>query len=114
MSTTFHVQISVRDYLDSSPAEIRRAMKSMSYQGRPFKDVSEFRHAMMDLIADGVECLPIGKACEGWDPKTGCPGHPTFPVESVAQSDVCEGDEAAAAHVGPGERGDTSGATDYL
>jgi hypothetical protein len=30
---------------------------------------------LRNLLADGVEMIPVGQPCEGWDWKTGCPGH---------------------------------------
>ena len=29
----------------------------------------------MDHLAQGHEVIPFGPACEGFDCKTGCPGH---------------------------------------
>lgn len=43
--------------------------------GNPFTDIRVFRGKLMDELALGRECLPIGKPCEGWNWKTGCPGH---------------------------------------
>lgn len=35
----------------------------------------EVKAAFLDHLARGVELLPIGGPCEGFDPVTGCPGH---------------------------------------
>lgn len=36
--------------------------------------VQILRAAMLDLLARGHELIPMNE-CEGFDPKTGCPGH---------------------------------------
>lgn len=33
---------------------------------------------LCDHLSQGHEVIPIGKACEGFDYKTGCPGHTEF------------------------------------
>jgi hypothetical protein len=38
--------------------------------------VESLRAALLDALADGHEHLPLGKDCDGFDPKKGCPGHP--------------------------------------
>ena len=35
----------------------------------------EVQAGFLDLLSKGVELIPIGGPCEGFDPKTGCPGH---------------------------------------
>lgn len=35
----------------------------------------EARSALLDALLSGVAALPIGEPCEGFDYKTGCPGH---------------------------------------
>lgn len=35
----------------------------------------EVKAALLDHLAQGHEVIPIGPACEGFDYKTGCPGH---------------------------------------
>lgn len=83
---TYHVAISVRGYL-------RRACESRAKWAPPGivstetgKRLTrlEFIDALMDLLAEGNERLPIGAPCEGWDPKTGCPGHPTKEAADAA------------------------------
>lgn len=39
---------------------------------------NELKLAFMDELAKGREVIPIGE-CEGFDYKTGCPGHPIIP-----------------------------------
>jgi hypothetical protein len=36
---------------------------------------NEVKAAFLDEMANGHEVIPIGPACEGFDYKTGCPGH---------------------------------------
>lgn len=38
-------------------------------------NATEIREHLMDKLADGWEVIPFGKECEGFDRKTGCPGH---------------------------------------
>jgi hypothetical protein len=35
----------------------------------------EIQNWLMDELAKGRKVLPLGKACEGFDYQTGCPGH---------------------------------------
>lgn len=35
----------------------------------------ELKKAFMDELAKGHEVIPMGKVCDGFDYKTGCPGH---------------------------------------
>jgi len=37
---------------------------------------NELKAAFLDELAEGHEVLPIGSPCEGFDYKSGCPGHP--------------------------------------
>ena len=36
----------------------------------------EARLALMDELLKGHEVIPVGDPCEGFNFKTGCPGHP--------------------------------------
>jgi hypothetical protein len=54
---------------------LRRDLKTITNaDGACFGSVRELRSALMDEIAQGHEVLPTGE-CEGFDYKTGCPGH---------------------------------------
>jgi hypothetical protein len=58
----------------------RRKTKSMlssitRSDGTRYSSVEEFRNALLDEIARGHEVLPMSDECEGFDFKTGCPGH---------------------------------------
>jgi hypothetical protein len=76
MSQILHVGVSVRWMLNWTRTETRRHLKSMKKpDGSAWASVEEFRDAMMDELSHGIEYLPLGEACEGWNPKTGCPGH---------------------------------------
>lgn len=35
----------------------------------------EVKAEFLDLLSKGVELIPFGGPCEGFDPVTGCPGH---------------------------------------
>jgi hypothetical protein len=77
MSQTFHLCISVRWMLHWSNVEAKRNMRSITKSdGSHYLSVAEFRDALMDELARGHEVLPMGE-CEGFNYKTGCPGHET-------------------------------------
>jgi hypothetical protein len=71
--TEMHVGLSVRGYLMGPDRNCRELFKR---DGR-FLTPREAKAVLTEYLANGVEVLPFGKPCEGWDPKTGCPGHPT-------------------------------------
>lgn len=77
MSRTIHMCISVRGMLNWSDAETRRNLKSIKKDdGTRFADIREFRRMLMDELAAGHEKLPLhNPPCEGFDYRTGCPGH---------------------------------------
>lgn len=71
-----HVGVSVRWMLNWTRAEAKRNLRHMKRgDGSPWASVEQFRDAMMDALSQGTEFFPIGNACEGWSPKTGCPRH---------------------------------------
>jgi len=43
--------------------------------GTRFTSIEEMREAFMDELAQGHKVIPVGKPCDGFDYKTGCPGH---------------------------------------
>lgn len=77
MSKTIHVHLSVRGALRMESDDFQKLSRSaFDEQGRPLAPVL-LRERLFDLLAEGVECIPIGKACDGFSYKTGCPGHET-------------------------------------
>ncbi len=74
MSTTLHCCLSVRGYI-SAPARARRNLFKHPTEPRNMTP-EEARETLMDELAKGHEVLPFGPPCEGFDYKTGCPGHP--------------------------------------
>jgi hypothetical protein len=75
VSRTIHCGVSVRGALLAPYAQQRRVASTLLRGGVPCRSVQEYREALADLLVQGVEMLPIGEPCEGWDRKTGCPGH---------------------------------------
>jgi len=70
-----HLNLSVRGALKWSNTEMRRNLPSMMRDdGTHYRTPDEFRDALMDELANGVECLAIGD-CDNFDPKKGCLGH---------------------------------------
>lgn len=55
----------------------RRLAKLMRRPNGSYATADESREALLDWLAEGWEVLPLGDACEGFDPKKGCPGHPS-------------------------------------
>lgn len=39
------------------------------------------RMYLLDQLADGILCIPVGEPCEGFSYQTGCPGHETEATE---------------------------------
>ena len=76
MPRIIHLGVSVRWMLNWTRTETKKHLRHMKRSdGAPWASVEQFRDAMMDALSQGTERFPIGEACEGWSPKTGCPGH---------------------------------------
>jgi hypothetical protein len=74
---SFHLSQSIRGLLHYSDRELRQALKWITKDdGSRFASPGELREALMDELAKGHVVLPTGE-CEGFDPKLGCPGHPS-------------------------------------
>jgi len=66
---TIHMAMNIRGCLRN------RAFKGFTKNdGSPMKP-SEAQEALMQLLAEGHEVMPIGE-CPDFDKITGCPGHP--------------------------------------
>ena len=74
VGTIVHGGVSVRGLLRRPRGQLRRTLVDPD-TGRSLSP-DEAREKLMDLLASGVEMLPLGEPCEGWSDKTGCPGHP--------------------------------------
>jgi len=74
--TIIHTSVDVRGALLAPYADQRRVYDTLTHDGRPCGSVDEYRAALADLLAQGVQRLPIGDPCEGFSHETGCPGHP--------------------------------------
>lgn len=71
-----HVHVSVSGLLAQDNRQLRRALPSITKPGGArFADVAELRGALIAMLKDGIECLPVGAPCEGFSTATGCPGH---------------------------------------
>jgi hypothetical protein len=76
---TIHLCVSVRGLLHHSDRELRNFLKWITGDGgKPFASVTALRAALMEELSQGNEVLPTGP-CEGFDYKTGCPGHEQQP-----------------------------------
>lgn len=67
---TVHVVVDLHGLLSSR----RRIVGLVDENGHELAD-DEARRRLLTLVASGVRCMPIGNACDGFDPITGCPGH---------------------------------------
>jgi len=79
--TKFHVHISTRGVLHCTNSQLMRDWAgSIKINGKAPKDGAEIREAFMDELVQGHECIPFNEPCEGFDYKTGCPGHEIDPA----------------------------------
>jgi hypothetical protein len=71
MSTRVHLCISVRGMMSQEDKHLRGVFShdGMLLTPRMARKYLQYQLAM------GKEKLPIGEPCEGFDYKTGCPGH---------------------------------------
>lgn len=72
MSATLHMCLSVRGALRWPDAQLRYLCADENGDHLKPDDVREW---LMEQLAEGREVLPMGEPCEGFDYKTGCPGH---------------------------------------
>ena len=92
MSRRIHLCISVRGVLRWPDRKLLHDWKDCitSDDGTVvLRTASEIREFFMDHLAQGHEVIPLGKDCEGFDYKTGCPGH------EIAEEDDVPRDPAA-------------------
>ena len=81
MSRTIHVCLDVRDALRWPKAKLRGMICDAD---RRRLTVDEVRDYLLDELAQGHEVLPFGEPCDGFDYKTGCPGHEIDEPHSVS------------------------------
>lgn len=81
MSRTIHVCLSVRGALRWDKRQMRQATKWITPTAGGRYTVEQLREALMDELAQGHEVIPYGAECEGFDYKTGCPGHERVEAE---------------------------------
>lgn len=69
---TIHVGLSVRDAIKWPDRKLRGLVGDENGDRLTPEQVRDW---LRSQLADGREVLPFGKACKGFDYKTGCPGH---------------------------------------
>lgn len=74
-ATIRHLSLNVRGILENCPDSKIKKLFVDEETGRQLTP-SEARGYLLDCLTEGKELLPMGK-CEGFDYKTGCPGHAT-------------------------------------
>jgi len=77
MGRTIHMSLSVRGALKWPPAKFREATEWITKSDGSRFTPAELRDALLDELAQGHEVIPMAENCEGFDFKTGCPGHVT-------------------------------------
>ena len=70
-----HMCISVRGLLKQGKRDFARTARAMTKADGTTPTPDEARDLLLDELAKGHEVLPLGDPCEGFDFKTGCPGH---------------------------------------
>lgn len=79
MAKQFHFNINVRGMLKNAS---RRELASMFRNSSTGKRLTadEAKDELLDHLAKGHECIPLGQPCEGFDyAGGGCPGHEVQP-----------------------------------
>jgi hypothetical protein len=71
--TVLHTSVDIRWLLETRTS--RQLADAVTVNGKRVDDGEIVRNALLNQLAEGHALLPIGDPCEGWDPKTGCPGH---------------------------------------
>lgn len=73
MGNSYHMGLSVRGALNWNKTQLKKLFideetgKNLSAQ--------EAKEALLDLLSEGKEVVPMGVECDNWDYKTGCKGH---------------------------------------
>jgi hypothetical protein len=73
-----HIRISVRGALSRTPRQLQQNWSGAITDdaGKVLQSGAEIQSFFMDQLALGREFIPMGQ-CDGFDFKTGCPGHET-------------------------------------
>lgn len=74
-NTTFHMCMSVRGALNWDKRRFKQWAGAFTNEDGTKPTPDEVREFLMDELAKGHEVIPMSDACEGFDFKTGCPGH---------------------------------------
>lgn len=75
MREIIHMGVSVRWAIANLSRSRAKMAPGFTHDNGRGMTRTEAIDALMDELAKGREILPMGKACEGFDYKTGCPGH---------------------------------------
>lgn len=71
-----HMCLDVRGVLLNWTRPMQKRMAPIfTVNGRQLQTADELRAFLADCLAEGKEVLPMASDCEGFDYKTGCPGH---------------------------------------
>jgi hypothetical protein len=77
MTRTYHLSQSITGPLTNwDAADWKQACKYMTRNDGTKMTPEELRAAFVAELAQGHEVVPIGEACDNFDWKKGCQGHP--------------------------------------
>ena len=71
MTTRRHLSLSVRGALNDP----EKLVGCITVDGMTLNTIQQVASFLRGELADGHEVLPMSDECEGFDYKTGCPGH---------------------------------------
>ena len=80
MTKGYHIHVSIRGALKERGCNLTKMFTDENGRRATVNEIKEYLH---QCLAEGIEVLPIGKPCEGFNHKTGCPGHLKNVVEVV-------------------------------
>lgn len=75
-----HCCLSVRGALRWDKRKLRQMTSVIVPKDSPKFTPDGLRDWLMDQLSQGREVIPIGALCDGFDYKTGCPGHESEPA----------------------------------
>lgn len=84
-SKTIHMSVDVRGMLSRLHRSRAKMGPCQHDDGRRMTRLESI-DALFNELSQGREVLPLGKPCEGFDFRTGCPGHPV-----PESAEVCRG-----------------------
>ena len=79
MEKYWHLATTLRDYVEC-PWKLKYCL---TVNGKRLKTTKEVLEFLQEQLAMGHELYPLDESCEGFDYKTGCPGHEIKEAQNV-------------------------------